>query len=423
MYINKLFDLNMNYLYLLFLLCLLEIKIPEEAENYKQILIVNLIRHGARTPNKIIPEFEEHLSEKQKGKLTQHGFRQMVLLGKSIREKYIKENFIDLNKVDEQFLLFSSPYPRAIESGIGYSLGIFPEYNYLMHNAADKIDLMPPGIKHIIKSFNFIIENDERDILFHSRKCKFPKEVYKSDDKDKNYKHLTDEERELVYNYFRENFPITLKDVTFHIFTDKLARSLFSGIQSINFHKPNTFNLPSNVKQILLKLFIKYLFLTRTTNETITKITSTPFLQHLINLFEHKIYHIDEKLDFHELNNFHYTDLRLVTYSGHDYNFIGLLKNLLDMDTINHYINNIEEYHKLLYIPYASSLDFHLIQNKRGYYFIKIYLNGEEVFEKLSLTDGEHIIYNKDYGIPYSVFRRIIKSRIFKEIDKCITTK
>jgi hypothetical protein len=419
----------MNYLFLLFLLCLLERKIPEEGGVYKTTLIVNLIRHGARTPNKIVPEFENFLPTKGKGKLTQHGFRQMVLLGKSVREKY--GDFIDIKKVDEQFVLFSSPYPRAIESGIGYVLGMFPEYNYKFHSSNNEfiksqIDLLPNNTPHgeIGKSFKFIIEDNERDVLFHSRKCKFPEGIFEDDKADKMYKHLTDDDRLLVYNYLKQNFPMTLKDISFNHFTDKLARSLFSGMQSVNFHSPNAFPIPEDIRKILLKLFVKYLFFTRTTNETITKITSTPFLQHLLNLFEHKVYGIDDKLDFHELSNFHYTDLKLVTYSGHDYNFIGLLKNFLDMDTIHHYINNIELYHKLVFIPYASSLDFHLIQNNRGHFFIKIYLNGEEIFEKLrSHEDGEHVIYDRAFGIPYPIFRKIIKSRIFKDIEKCITTK
>jgi hypothetical protein len=431
----------MNNLFILFIICLLEVKIPEEQNNYKTLLVINLLRHGARTPNKIIPEFEQYFKEKKTGKLTQQGFRQMVLLGKATRNHYIdnKQNLdslLDINKIHDQFVLFSSPYPRAIESGVAYLTGLFPEYDFeFINKRTNDIDqtLLPPSVVGIgdhagqrlsNNMVRFIIEDDERDVLFHSRRCKFPEHIYKKDTKDKNYVYLTMEERDLVYNHFKQILPITFKDLQFTHFTDKLARSLFSGLQSVNFHNSNVFHLPDNIKAILQKLFVKYLFLTRTTNETITKITSTPFLQHLLNLFEHKVFQIDDKLDFHELSNFHYTDLRLVTYSGHDYNFIGLIKNLLDLDTIHHYIDNLEMYRKLLIIPYASSIEFHLIQNQRGYYFIKIYLNGEEVFEKLrSHEDGAHVMYNKEYGIPYSTFRKIIKSRIFIDIEHCIHTK
>ena len=140
-------------------------------------MIINLFRHGARTPTKMRPEFGKFFTTSEPGKLTQNGFRQMVMLGKVLRDLYVNnkspefEKFIELEKINEQFLLISSPYPRAIESGIAYSLGLFPEYLYKIYdvnNLLQEDNPIPPiimdkpeEIKRLTeKHFNFLIYNN-----------------------------------------------------------------------------------------------------------------------------------------------------------------------------------------------------------------------------------------------------------------------
>lgn len=409
---------------------------------YETVMIVNLIRHGARTPSKIRPEFQKFFPSMEKGKLTSSGFRQMVLLGKVLRKKYLEnktpefKNFFDLGKLKDQFLLISSPYPRAIESGLGYSLGLLPEYIYNIYDTTHRFteeNPVPPILKDKPEEFeqlskdtyNFIIENRERDVVFHSRRCTFPEHIYKKEAKEKNYEYLSTEEKSLVYDFYREHFNETLSEIDVSQFTDKLARSLYTAVRCINFNsKENMINIPDSTHLILKKLFAHYLFLKRTDNEEITKITSSPFLEHLLHFFDHKTKNMQTKIDFYELGNFNYTDLKFVTYSGHDYNFVGLIKNLLDLNTILHYINNIETYEKLLIVPFASTLDFHLIKDSLGVFYVKIFLNGEELFEKMrSHRENGEIIYEKSKGIPYQQFKKLLKSRIFKDYHHCLHTK
>ena len=123
------------------------------------------------------------------------------------------------------------------------------------------------------------------------------------------------------------------------------------------------------------------------------------------------------------MGNFNYTDLRFVSYSGDDYNFVGLIKNLLDLNRILHYINNIERYERMLIFPFASTIDFHLIKDNRGNFFVKIFLNGEELFERMrSYLEGEELIYEHGKGIAYEKFKKILKSRIFEGHHHCIHT-
>ena len=127
-------------IYLDFLICLLLIKMETQTTPKPEVkMIVNIIRHGARTPTEMRPEFEKYFATSDPGKLTYNGFRQMVMLGRVLRNRYINSkskeyaNLIDIEKIREQFLLISSPNPRAIESGIAYSLGLFPEYVYKLY--------------------------------------------------------------------------------------------------------------------------------------------------------------------------------------------------------------------------------------------------------------------------------------------------
>jgi hypothetical protein len=431
-------------IYFLFFLFLFLIKSDTEAiPKPEVIMIINQIRHGARTPSKMRPEFGKYFTTAEPGKLTQNGFRQMVMLGKVLRERYINnkspefENFINLEKIREQFLLMSSPYPRAIDSGIAYSLGLFPEYVYKIYDVNNLmqddnpippiIEDNPEEIKKLTeKHFNFIIENKERDVLFHSRRCKFPEEIYggSTDNSQPNYDIINEDERKIIFDFYSTHFNITLSGLDHNGLTDKLARSLYTGLRCINFNIRNKITIPHRIHMLLKKIFAYYLFMKRTDNDEITKIASSPFLDHLLEFFDHKVLNIEENLDFYHLGKFGYKDLRFVTYSGHDYNFVSLIKNLIKLDTISQYINNIHLYHKHLIIPFGSNFDFHLIKWSNGEYYVRMYLNGEEIFEKIRSHkfDGE-IIYDKDKGIPYKTFRKILKGRIFEKYNQCIHTK
>ena len=429
---------------LFFFIFILLYSLNYHSNSYKVVMIVNLVRHGARTPSKFHSELDNYFPKgKDLGNLTAVGFRQMVMLGKVLRSQYLENSspefkgLFDINKAQDQFLLISSPYPRSVESAVGYTLGLLPECNYkIFDSVEDKFqedNSLPPMIKDhpediqdlTKNNFNFIIENDERDILFHSRRCKFPEHIYKSEENLKNNNFLNDEEKLIVYNFFKIHFNETLSSVDYHNFTDKLARYLYSIVRSINHNfKHKTIEIPQDVHTILKRLFAQFLFFKRTDNENITKITSSPFLEHLIHFFDHKVKNKKSKLDFYELSNFNYTDLKFVSYSGHDYNFVGLIKNLLGINTVLHYIDNIDLYEKLLIIPFASTIDFHLIKDEIGKFYVKIYLNGEELFERLqSYMEGHEILYDKDKGIPYAVFKKIIRSRIFEGYHHCIHTK
>jgi len=438
----------------MFLSFVLNLDFLENESGEKVIMIINLLRHGARAPNKFIKEIEHIFPGLNPGKLTLNGFRQMNNLGRTMRKIYIENyknstslnNFIDEKNLQNEFLLISSPYDRAIESGIGYAYGFLPNNDF---NIIDFTDLnknynskslyhknnpeILEGYHKEKNTYNFLIEDKNRDVLFHSKKCEYPSHIYTHLKIDKNFTFLLEQEKHEVYNFYKNTMNLTFANITKELFSDKFARSLYTLMRCTNANiKNKLFDIPKKIKISLEKLFGKYLFNVRTNNENITKITISPFFEHLMNFFDHKFFNFDLEnkfLNFWKLKDLNYTNVKLVTYSGHDYNFVGVFKNLLHPNTLEKYLNEIEKFRKFIVFPFASNLDFHLIKNnKDGKFYVRIFINGEEIFEKLrsGIFDENGLESEVDYdikkGVEYKVFRRILSSRIFENYDSCIHT-
>lgn len=441
---------------LIFLLCfVLNLSLLDNNETgEKVVMIVNLLRHGARAPNKFIKEVEHLFPGLIPGKLTLNGFKQMTNLGRAMRKIYIENhqnstslrNFINEKNIKSEFLLISSPYDRAIESGIGYAYGFLPNNDFNIIDFTDlnrnynSKTLFHKHIPSILqdfndenKIFNFIIEDKNRDVLFHSKKCEYPPHIYNHQKIQKNFTFLLEQEKAFVYNFYKENMNITFANITQGLFTDKIARSLYVLMRCANENsKIKLFKIPKHIKISLEKLFGKYLYTVRTNNEHITKISVSPFFDHLINFFDHKFFNYDFEnkfLDFWKLKEFNYTSLKLVTYSGHDYNFIGIFKNLLHPKTLEMYLENVDKYRHFVIFPFASNLDFQLIKNlKDGKFYVRIFVNGKEILEKIrsgifdEYGNESEIDYNTKTGIEYKTFRRILDSRIFEQYNECMHT-
>ena len=89
----------------------------------KLVSVVEINRHGARTaenfPEKPLQQFFG-LSEK----LTHNGYRQHQILGKYMRERYIKTGFIDEEYTPKDFEIISTPSQRTIFSADGFISGL-----------------------------------------------------------------------------------------------------------------------------------------------------------------------------------------------------------------------------------------------------------------------------------------------------------
>lgn len=420
------------------------------------LMLISFIRHGNRTPGKIFPEIKDLFHKMDEKKLTLSGFQQMNILGKSYRKKYLESNLIKFkskqseiqNINNQEYVIISSPSQRSIESSIAFSMGLFPDkiykiYDYNHFNI--KRESIPPignssFNEEEFEYYNIIIENKIKNTLFHVKKCKFEKSEFL---KNKNYSYLSLEEKKVVFEFFKEHFPQTLKNLNFDKFSDKLARSIYSSMRIVNKHYKKKYLIPTHIELILKRILSHYSFFSKISNDEASKMMSTTFFHQMIKLFDHRINnHIENNLQLVFKSNFYkslntcakldldflpnidhedYTNLKFVTYSGHDGNIAGILKNFLTDELLNHYFNNFNIYKKLVHISFAASVDFMLHFNK-GEYYVKIMFNGEELFSKIrSAVEGQYLNYEELKGIKYDEFSKFVLSRIFSQIHTCKT--
>lgn len=119
-----------NSFVLLFLLIDVIVNVRFSNDNYKNLTLINVIqinRHGARTP-----KYHQEIQKKiffgsTNMQLTINGYRQEQLLGKLMKERYTKKfNFIKDNYDDKEIAIFSSPTQRTVFSAAGFISGLYP---------------------------------------------------------------------------------------------------------------------------------------------------------------------------------------------------------------------------------------------------------------------------------------------------------
>ena len=99
------------------------------AKHSKIIGVVELIRHGARTPSTFMEASAKLFFGARKAQLTVNGYRQHSLLGRYIRRQYIhgdKEKLLSKIINPEEIRVITSPRQRTIFSATAHVMGIYP---------------------------------------------------------------------------------------------------------------------------------------------------------------------------------------------------------------------------------------------------------------------------------------------------------
>lgn len=93
---------------------------------HKLIFALDVIRHGDRTPTRIIPA-EPHIWSEGLGQLTPEGMQQVYHLGENARKKYILESHLLPNQYQPGTVLLSSTdVERTLMSAQSFMLGLYP---------------------------------------------------------------------------------------------------------------------------------------------------------------------------------------------------------------------------------------------------------------------------------------------------------
>jgi hypothetical protein len=344
----------------LFILCSLFFISKQNLDNdEKLIMVVNFIRHGHRTPSKMFNEVKGIFNKMDTKKLTLTGFKQMILLGKYFRKHIIDQNkFFEMNSKNEmnniknQYLIFSSPSQRAIDSAIAYSQGLFPEGIYKIKDINHLEELQDESIPPLMQNlnlnteefpiYNLIIENKDKDTLFHARKCKFKNFTQEKPDK-KEFEVLSEEERAAVLKFLEPAFSETLKQFSIN---DKLIRNIYMAMRSANKHyikHHRQFDVTKEMEYNLQKLFSVYKYFNKISTDEVARLQSSAFFEHMLGFFEAKVNN-STKVNFYDLDGLveNVQTLKLITYSGHDGNLVSIIKNFLHDEILNEYFERFD---------------------------------------------------------------------------------
>lgn len=415
--------------------CLLAFILDLKAATGRLVMVISLVRHGARTPLKNWDHFGKYFPTVSRGQITTNGWRQEILLGKYIRHKYILnkfnnelKDFINLDRLHEEFLLISSPTQRTIDSAIGFSLGLFPDHIFKISDSNYdnyKNEDIPPihGYAHFTPYFNFIIGKKHIDSLFHGRKCVFPEHVdLGPTDINPKVSFLNETEKTLVQGFFNNVFPNStlFKDKN----NEKVFHSIYNSIRALNYQfKEEIILVPKPVEKILNRLVVLNSYKRKIKTDNMWKLMSTEFFENVLNVLEHKINIHNNKISNNEIiiYNIPLNNLKLLSFVGHDFNIIGFIKNLLDQDLLEDYLlNQIDkpEVFGFLMPMFGSIFEIQLIEH-HGEFYVKLFLNGLQNFVKLR----NNLAYDIIKGVPFSNFKSLITERLFPDYKHCIMTK
>lgn len=134
--------------------------------------VVEVVRHGARTPSPYYSVVAKLLYGIQNSQLTANGFRQHLIFGQTLRRNIYSE-FLSR---EPTFEVQTSPRERCIFSASGHILGLYPDstINYINNNRNFEIkeDDLPPGFSvDPIRTISINIVDPLKDSIFHPESC------------------------------------------------------------------------------------------------------------------------------------------------------------------------------------------------------------------------------------------------------------
>jgi len=394
--------------------------------NSHLLSVINLIRHGARTPQSF-PFITKKLNYGHfKSQLTINGLRQLQLLGRYTNQKYIKQKEllkVRYNPNDSKF--YSSPSQRAIFSGTAFLHGLYKNYiiKPIFHNEKSnfKTDSIPPipdfNIENKIKykEIPLHIKNSYNNKIFHPHKCKLTKES------NEIIKEMGFIKRRIFPDISNDDLIEAIDDIKYHLpylFTDLKPEEYYtrtflslmnSYLKQVRPTLKIKFDFKPLTKQVMRMTNIEKHYSSRLIESKGIKLSASGFFSGFINYFDRIVNNDESKKKY-------------ILYSGHDTNIISILTNLLDKDyLLKKCLEGKESVsaHNFLIMPFASSFILELHSNNDAYgklenYFVKIILNGEEIKEGLH---KDLVYYESLGGFEYNQFKSYLQSRIDPNYD------
>ena len=382
----------------------------------KLVSVVEINRHGARTaenfPEKPLQQFFG-LSEK----LTHNGYRQHQILGKYMRERYIKTGFIDEEYSPKDFEIISTPSQRTIFSADGFISGLYPgsvvkvthhekEMNVINNDTVPICDL-PFTFKEVPITVISNIENS----LFNTWNCKLDGKKVKKPSKDKelypNVLEITSKELKYSAKYLANYFDCEemLKDKDYELFMKEMYRYIKSYFYHYNLKIEDEF--PEVVAQTIKKTLLNKWYNARLSDSKMLKLGISEFLDKLLNIFNDAIEYGDNR-----------QHAKYTVFSSHDTALVNTITNLYSGEYLKTLVDqalNDENIYNSLVLPFASNIIFELHYDN-GKYYVMINFNGKILNYPLRGIDKSY----SEGKIDFDDFKELLLSRIdsdYKKVD------
>ena len=405
----------------------------------KIIGVVEIIRHGARTPSTFMEASAKLYFGARKAQLTINGYRQHILLGRYLRRQYVlgdKEKLFSKKFNPQEIRVISSPRQRTIFSATAHVMGIFPKtipkiifgHKHFRNNDSPPIKNYKSN-KVDGKEFNIQVLSYKNDYIFHTLKCRrkgSSKRLKEEMKKEKIFNlsktEVSDAVKDILqkYNFMLANKSSYNNDAEFKEFQKNYYKSVFKKsffkkliafIRPFKYHH-NSYNKlkPKNLKTIEKFLLNKW-YQTRVKDSKELKLGVSAQFKEIIQFFEDRIANKNKEL--------------MLVMSGHDTNLVNFITNILDpvflRKMIDNSMRNLNDY-TFLIPPLASSILLELHKsNKDGSYFINIVYNGQSIN---SIKFRTKVKFLKDVnGVSYNDFKLLLKSRVDESYKNLVCGK
>jgi hypothetical protein len=375
--------------------------------------VVEVNRHGARTPQNF-PELSEKLFFGSKDmSLTINGFRQEQILGKYVKQKYIKDYPL-ISKVykKDEFQIISSPTQRTIFSAAGFLSGLYPDYtmkmNYDGHNNMLSETPLPLSIsKEHLKEIPLEVCDVSKDSLFFALDCNF---------KGKNIKRLLRQSEISIFTFREDQLSNAIKELEVflripsatHITGNDLLKS--KNIENelknlVKYYFPYVNHFKSQLKTLsdeswktIKRLVLNDWYSFRLKENKLMKMTTSAFFEKL------KIF-ISDLIDKNKQPH-----LKYQVISGHDTLLVNIISNILEKDfLVKKILNAVEDDSDFNFVvpPFASNLFFEF--HKEDDLKVKVIYDGWNI--------TPNIIYNTEKNplMNLETFMKLLDTLIEEE--------
>jgi hypothetical protein len=387
------------------------------------ISVVEINRHGARTP-KNFPDISSKLFFGSKDMtLTINGYRQHQILGEYVKKKYINKNHLlskDFNS--EEFQIVSTPTQRTIFSAAGFLSGVYPDYIVKMNydnksemTINDTVPIIDNDVK--FQEIPIRVIDPKHDYFFHAEKCVFknnktieeliyeqnPQPIFAIDDQEK--KRVLDEVHvlcKLNHDHSKDyQKPHIEDDKTIHVKpTDKEMKELTKYFFPFFYHfrKYVEHKINANTMDTIKKFTLNRWYSHRRSDSKYLRLTTSAIFKRIMDTFT-QIMVNDNK-----------PHLKYRVYSAHDTILVNVLANLLSSEKLNELIQkaiNDESTFRFLIPPFASNIFFELHKDD-GKYSVHIIYNGKSINEGLKYVEENR----QSKKIEWSQFEQMMKKLI-----------